>query len=151
LIRAEYATRRRGMVAAAIVAVLIVLVILSGSLLRVIWLRHADLRASERRLQAEWLAESGLDRAASRLAGDPGYQGETWAIAASELSSRDEASVKIVVTLVPGKPERRAVRVVADYPVDEPRRHRQSRELMIDLNSPTKPNSTPDRKGDIQR
>jgi hypothetical protein len=151
LIGAEHALRRRGMVAVAIVAILIVLVILSGSLLRVIWLRHADLRASERRLQAEWLAESGLDRAAAKLALDPGYKGETWAIAASDLGGRDEATVKIVVSSVPGKPDRRAVRVAADYPVDEPRRHRQSRELMVDLISQSKSNSTTERKGDIQK
>jgi hypothetical protein len=151
LIGSLHAPRRRGMVAVAIVAVLIVLVILSGSLIRVIWLRHSDLRGSERRLQAEWLAESGLDRAVARLALEPGYVGETWNIAATELGGRDEATVKIGVTAVPDKPDRRAVRVVADYPVDEPRRHRQSRELMVDLNSPPRSNSTNDRKGDIKK
>jgi hypothetical protein len=151
LIRTENIPRRRGMIAVAIVAVLIVLVILAGTLLRLFWLRHSDLRASERRLQAEWLAESGLDRAASKLLVDPDYRGETWSIRASELGGRDEASVKIEVAAVPGKLDRRAVRVVADYPVDEPRRHRQSREIFVDLNSQSKSNASNDRKGDIQK
>jgi hypothetical protein len=139
------------MVAVAIVAALIVLVILAGALLRVIWARHADLRAAERRLQSEWLAESGLDRALSRLAADPGYRGETWIVPADDLGGHDGAAVRIEITAAPGPPGHRAIRAVADYPVAEPRRARQSRTLTIDIPSDAKPKPIPDRKGDAPK
>ncbi len=139
--------RRRGFVAAAVVVVLFVLVLLGGGLLRVVWLRHSDLRAAERRLQAEWLAESGLDRASARLAADPNYPGETWTIPAERLGGRDAATVLIEVRPSPGHADRRVVRARADYPTAEPRRARQSREITVVL----RPNTDPERKGDTPR
>ncbi len=139
--------RRRGLIAAVVVAVLFVLVLLGGGLLRVAWLRHNDLRASERRLQAEWLAESALDRAAARLAADRDYAGETWAVPADRLGGRDAASVRIEITPSPGHPDRRVVRARADYPAAESRRARQSRETTIVV----PPATTPERKGDPPR
>ena len=35
---------------------------------------------NHRSLQALWLAEAGVERAAARLAADPKYAGETWTI-----------------------------------------------------------------------
>lgn len=138
---------RRGFIAAAIVMILFVLTLLGGGLLRVVWLRHSDLRAAGRRLQAEWLAESALDRAAARLAADPSYAGETWAIPAERLGGRDAASVRIEVTPAPGHPDRRVVRARADFPADEPRRSRHSRQIEIAVPAAT----TPERKGDSPR
>lgn len=139
--------RRRGFIAAAVVVVLFVLVLLGGGLLRVVWLRHNDLRAAERRLQAEWLAESALDRASARLAADPKYAGETWNVPAERLGGRDAGSVRIEVTPAPGHPDRRVVRSRADYPADESRRARQSREITIVVPQAT----SPERKGDSPR
>ena len=53
-----------------------------------------------------------------RLAADANYRGETWKISAADLEGRDDATVAIRVKLVPGKADRRAVRVQADYPSD---------------------------------
>ena len=141
--RSQTMGRRRGIVAAALVVALFVLVMLAGGLLRVAWLRHSELRAAERRLQAEWLAESALDRAAARLMADAGYRGETWAVPAEDLGGRDGGSVRIEVRPVPDHPDRRIVRARADYPTDEARRARRSRELTITL--------APERKGDSPR
>ncbi len=44
--------------------------------------------AEHRRLQAEWLAESGLARAAARLAADPSYKGETWDVPGAAPSAK---------------------------------------------------------------
>lgn len=141
--------RRRGFVAAALVAILFFLALVVGVLLRVAWLRHADLRAAERRLQAEWLAESALGRASARLGADPSYKGETWEVAADALGGRDAGSVRIEVAAVPDHPDRRAVRVRADYPAAEPRRARRSHELTVTL-APRSP-TEPERQGDAPK
>jgi hypothetical protein len=135
------------MIAVAVVAVMFVLALLGGGLIRVVWLRHGDLRAAERRLQAEWLAESALDRAAARLNDDANYAGETWTIPAERLGSRDGGSVRIVVDPVPDHPDRRVVRARADFPADGPRRVRHSRSLTITV----RPSAAPERKGDSPR
>lgn len=138
--RPHAAGRRRGIVAAALVVALFVLILLAGGLLRVAWARHSERRAAERRLQAEWLAESGLDRAAARLAADRDYRGETWAVPPEDLGGRDAGAVRIEVRPVPDRPDLRTIRARADYPTDEARRARRTRELTITL--------VPERKGD---
>jgi hypothetical protein len=147
MIPARSIGHRRGFIAAAIVVVLFVLVLLGSGLLRVVWLRHGDLRAAERRLQAEWLAESALDRAAARLADDPSYAGETWNIPADRLGGRDDATVRIEMRPSPGHADRRVIRARADYPAAEARRSRQSREITIVV----PPATTKERKGDPPR
>jgi hypothetical protein len=139
--------RRDGFVAALMVVVLFALVLLGGGLLRIIWLRHSDLRGAERRLQAEWLAGSALDRAAARLADEPSYAGETWTIPADQLDGHHAASVLIEVRPVPGQPDRRTIRARADYPAVESRRARQSRETTIVIPEPT----SPERKGETPK
>ena len=49
-----------------------------GGLLRLVGSQRVLIRSEERTLQAEWLAESGVERAVARLAGDTSYRGETW-------------------------------------------------------------------------
>ena len=56
---------RRGMTTIAVVCLLITLI--SGALLKVGLAQRDANRERERRLQAEWLAESGVDRALARL------------------------------------------------------------------------------------
>jgi hypothetical protein len=136
--------RRSGFVAAVAVVILFLLVLLGGGLLRVVWLRHSDLRGAERRLQAECLAESGLDRASARLAADPAYHGEIWSIPADRLNARDAAAVRIEVLPTPDHPGRRVLRVRADYPADGTRRARQSREITVLLSEATAPTRTGD-------
>jgi autonomous glycyl radical cofactor GrcA len=143
--------RRPGLVAVMLITVIFVLILLGGGLLRVAWMRHSGLKAAERRLQAEWLAESALDRASARLATSPDYAGETWAVAASEIGGLDDASVTIEVKPVSGQATRRAVHVRADYPRDAVRRARHSRELTIEITPRETPKSTPERKGDAPK
>jgi hypothetical protein len=72
--------------------------------------------AQLRSTQAEWLAESGIERAAARLAANPEYAGETWSIPPAALA--EGGLVRIVVAPSPGEPGRRVVRVEAEYPND---------------------------------
>ena len=97
MIRPRTDRPRRGMLAIAVLVCLIVLTLIAGALLRAGAAQRDEVRAEERRLQAEWLAEAGLRRALARLDADPGYSGETWKIDARELDSADAATVTITV------------------------------------------------------
>jgi type II secretory pathway component PulK len=83
--------------------------------------------------QAGWLAESGLERAAARLAANGNYPGETWTLPAQQLGSPDSAVVRIEVQSVSNQPNRRLVRATADYPDHPHDRARQTRQATVQL------------------
>ncbi len=83
-------------------------------------------------VQSQWLAEAGLERAAARLAGQPGYSGETWAIPAGQLAGREGGIVRIRVEGLAGPPARRRVAVEADYPDDPVHRSRCKKEITLE-------------------
>jgi Tfp pilus assembly protein PilX len=93
--------------------------------------RMADERSWE--VQAIWLAESGLERAAWRLTADADYTGETWTLSADQLAAADGAVVEIQVEPIPEQPNRRLVRVQADYPDHPQHRARQSKQVVVQL------------------
>ena len=122
---------RRGMLAIAVLVCLVVLMLIAGALLRVGLVHRDQVRAQERRLQAEWLAEAGLRRALARLDADADYTGETWNIDARALGAADAATVAIAIERPPRDPKARTIRVRADYPTDPNRRTRCSRQITI--------------------
>jgi Tfp pilus assembly protein PilX len=125
----------RGMISVAALVCLLVMTLICGSLLRTIQTQRALVRSEERRLQAEWLAESGLERAYVRLANDPAYTGETWTLSADQLGGMDAGSVTISVGAGPehGGVSQRLVSVQADYPGDPPRRVRVRRQATVEV------------------
>jgi hypothetical protein len=137
--------RRRGLTAVAVLVCLIVITIVSGALLRVGIAHRDQVRSQERRLQAEWLAQSGFDRALARLAAQPDYAGETWELAATDLglpseSNHSSAPAALVVIQVERAAnsrdgDARLVKVHADYPPDLPRRARHSLQILVELSS----------------
>jgi len=64
----RFRSPRRGITAVAVLVCLVVVTLISGALLKVGLAHRAAVRAQERRIQAEWLAQAGLDRALFRLA-----------------------------------------------------------------------------------
>jgi type II secretory pathway component PulK len=120
---------------------LVVVTMLSGALLKV-GLAHRDAeRAHERRLQAQWLAQAGVDRALFRLAESAGYVGETWQLKdenlaqcrAAAAAGAPSALVRIKVKSSPRGPQARLIKIQADYPPDPPLRARHSLELEVEL------------------
>jgi hypothetical protein len=85
-------------------------------------------RVQERQMQAAILAESGLNRAAARLAADADYQGETWQITAAELGGGEAAAVVISVAT---DGDHRTIKAQADYPAAGDARVRESRERVV--------------------
>ena len=124
---------RRGAVLMAALVCLVLAMMAIGSLLSTSLARRTRARMEERRLQAAWLAESGLERAAAKLTAAPDYKGETWEPSAADLGGRDGGLVRIEVAPVDGRPRLRRARVVADYPRAADRRARQTKQATIDL------------------
>jgi hypothetical protein len=121
------------MTAVAVLVCLIIMTLIAGAVLKVASAHRGQIRAQERRLQAEWLAEAGIQRALARLAADSGYAGETWEVSARDLDSTEGARIAIAVERVPDDRGRRKIRVQADYPRDPPRRARYSRQIVLEL------------------
>jgi type II secretory pathway pseudopilin PulG len=125
--------RRSGLVSVAVLIGLIIIAIICAGLLKVALARRAEVGMEERRLQASWLAESGLERASARLAASADYPGETWEIPSEELGGRGVGTVVIRVEPVTDKPDRRKVHVQADYPSGSTLRSRQSKEIILQV------------------
>jgi type II secretory pathway component PulK len=119
IISAHFRTNRpRGLASVAVLIALIIIVMICSGLLKVAFARRATVKAEERRLQAAWLAESGLDRASARLRASGDYSGETWNILADDLGGRGTGTVLIQV--------------------DSSLRSRQTRESLIPISLPSR-------------
>ena len=115
-----------------LVCMMVALVILTS----LVTLAAAGRRMTDRQawqVQATWLAESGLERAAWRLAADADYTGETWTLSAGQMAAADAAVVRIEVETIPEQPNRRLVRVRADYPDHPQHRARQTKQAVVQL------------------
>ncbi len=123
--------RQRGFVLAAVLACVGLAGFLMLSVARWAATRRIEVLQGGRALQAQWLAESALDRAAARLAADPGYPGETWIVSPDALSGDEGGSVRIEVLPLAGQPAQRRVRVQADYPDDPTCRIRVNKEIIV--------------------
>jgi Tfp pilus assembly protein PilX len=130
---------RRGLTLVAALVCLIVVGLICASLLRLAHAQRSQVRGLEHQAQAEWLAESGLDRAVTRLQDDRSYTGEMWSLAPDALGGRYPGVVRIVVSST-NSSTTRTIRVEADYPAGsgDEARARQSRTLIVDLGPDSK-------------
>ncbi len=126
-----------------VIIVVMVCFILAGaifvSLARTAAVERQATRLRQWTVQAQWLAEAGLERAVVRFDQDANYAGETWTIAAAELSGRRGATVRIRVEPVADRPERRRVRVEADFPDDPLDRCRCKKEIVVERKAAPSP------------
>jgi hypothetical protein len=124
--------RRRG----AVLIVVLVCFAVAATLFAVIARQSIAIRdLGDRQLwtvQAQWIAEAAVERAAARLSANANYSGDTWTIPAAELSGRQGGVARIHVEAVAGRPDRRLVRVEADYPDDPVHRARWKTQITID-------------------
>jgi hypothetical protein len=112
---------------------LLVSAVVLASLLKLALLHDGQLARVQMRLQAGWLADSGLERAMARLAVDPAYTGETWTIAADRLGGTDPAAVVIRVENEESQTDRRLVVIEAAYPAEGTQQARLTRQTTITL------------------
>lgn len=132
----SHADRRRGLVIIPAIVALVVVTIFCGVLLNQMATYRRVIRAEERRMQAEWLAESALQRASARLESDRSFRGETWVVPPEDLDGHS-ATATIVVEPVEGKPDRRRLRVEAVHPREGELRARITRTLELNLRPDT--------------
>lgn len=124
---------RRGTFTVVVLVCLLVSAMVLASLLKLALLQDRQLEHGQWRLQTAWLAESGLDRAAARLAADPAYAGETWKIDAGRLGGQDFAAVVIRVEKEESQSHLRRVVVAAAYPAEGTQQARLTRQTTIPL------------------
>ena len=127
--------RRRGAVLVMVLVCAMVALVIFASIVKLAAAGRRVTDEQARQVQASWLAESGLERAAWRLAAEADYTGETWTLSADQLSGADAAVVKIEVEAVPEQPNRRLVRIRADYPDHPQHRSRQSKQAVVEVES----------------
>ncbi len=122
---------RRGAFLVVVMVCLLVAGMLVGSLLKLALLQDRQLNYEQARLQAAWLADAGLDRAAGRLGREPDYAGEAWEIDAAQLGGPDAAVVVIRVQKAEANPPRRTITVEALFPSEGPHQARLTRQATI--------------------
>ena len=76
---------RRGAIMVAVILCLIVVVGLLVCVVKQVGMSRQAQQSSQQSVQAGWLAEAGVERAAAHLAANAVYAGETWQIPAAEL------------------------------------------------------------------
>ena len=93
-------SRRRGAVMIIVLVLFAVTFAFAGIWAKRLLAEHRGQRRSEERVQAAWLAEAGVRRAAAQLSADADYQGEEWPVDAKELNRAKPASV--LISIQPG-------------------------------------------------
>lgn len=123
--------RRRGALLILAMACLGATVLMLAMSLRSALSERRALLVRGRSLQADWLAESGLQRAVARLTLDPNYAGEKWVLEADRLGGRDAAMVTIAIETIRDRPNEKRVRVDASFPTGRTLHATRIRETII--------------------
>ncbi len=112
--------RRSGAILIIVLALLAVLTIVCGLWVRFVLQEVSRQRLQEDVVQAEWLAEAGLRRAAARLANDRNFTGELWRVEGKEFSRPHSAMVKLGVEHPAEARDEARLTVHVAYPSDAP-------------------------------
>jgi Tfp pilus assembly protein PilX len=125
-LRPHPARRPRGAALVMAMVALLVVTLIAAALVQALIASHRQARRYGDQLQAQWLAEAGLARAAVKLQVDSSYQGEIWQapVTMNASDAADGGQVTITVEAATKK-----VVVEAVYPLDEIRRVLVRREM----------------------
>ncbi len=130
----QFQSRRSGAILAAVLVCLVVVILIGSSLVTTVLLQHRQQEQEQSALQAFWLAESAVQRAADRLAATRDYAGETWQVDGAELHCLSAGVAVIrVEEAAAGDETSRKIIVEAQYPQDPLHRVVQCREIMVNL------------------
>ncbi len=135
--RVSRGKRPAGVILAAVLISLFVVMLIGAELTRTIMLHHRQTRLSESQQQSFWLAESALQRAVHALTKSPeDYKGETWRVPAEALGAGSPGVAIIQVEPAADPETGRVIRVQAYYPEDGAHRILHERELSVNSSSP---------------
>jgi hypothetical protein len=76
---------------------------------------HRQVLLRQRSVQADWLAESGLERAVAQWQRDAAYRGERWRVESDQLGGRGAAEVLIEIETPETQPSA-IIRATVRYP-----------------------------------
>lgn len=130
LLRHTNQCRPSGVILLIVLLCLAIAGVMSVVVLKQIVVERNAIEDNCRRLQAIWLAEAGVERAAARLAADPTYTGETWNLAQKDIAG--SGVVKIAVGTVAGHVEQHSIRVEAAYVDALDRCCRHTKQIVVD-------------------
>jgi Tfp pilus assembly protein PilX len=127
---------RRGGALVAALATLLVVMLVAGAVVRSRVIAHRQARQSQHELQAQWLAESAIERARAQLAQAGDYRGETWRPAIKAVGGAEQ-SAEVEIRIEPTKDTNQARHVVAiaTFPNDDWRRVTTRREYPVTISS----------------
>jgi len=128
--------RRPGVILAAVLISLFVVLLVGAQLTRAIVTHHRQTHLAEPQQQSFWLAESAIQRAAHALAKSPDYEGETWRVPAEVLGAGSPGVAIIQVEPAADPDSGRVIRIQAYYPEDGAHRILHEREMSVNLPSP---------------
>jgi hypothetical protein len=111
---------RRGSVFPIFVVALLLVTTVTGSLIKATVLQKKRVSLTNVSAQAEWLAQSGLDRAIAQLAESAEYAGEEWKISNDQLGGKHSAIVDLTVKAISDTQKQITAR--ARYPVESEQR-----------------------------
>ncbi len=106
--------RRRAAIMAGAVVTLLIVAVTGAALIHAVAQQRAQSRTQLHTLQAMWLCESALNRAAAKLQQDGSYTGEEWQTPANPPAQMQAG--KAVIEIEKQKDGARRISVVATYP-----------------------------------
>ena len=122
--------RRRGAVLIVVMMCLLLISLIGASLLKLAVAQHKQTQYRQRQIQAEWLANSALERAVAKLRQNADYAGETWTVEEEILGAL--GVVRITIEQSDQQPGQRVLSVVAEFPAGIEHRSQVSKRLVID-------------------
>jgi Tfp pilus assembly protein PilX len=120
---------RRGAALLLVVIAVVISAMVVATLAQTAITQRRQMLREQRRAQAFWLMESGIDRALAHLNRDPQYRGEDWHVSAPGQPEPQPALVHIQIAAVPDQPQQRRVEVAAEFPAGDVHRVTLRRQL----------------------
>jgi Tfp pilus assembly protein PilX len=124
--------RRSG---SGLVVALVTLLVITSIMGSIMHARLAELRQTRQtaiQVQAQWLADAAVERAAARLSADTKYAGESWKIDLPGSNSGTELRGTVEIRIERGDSEKSTQIVVqANYPDDSQRRVSAQRAVSV--------------------
>lgn len=124
------ATRRRGAALVAALICVLLVSLMSAVLVKTALVQRDQLERDAWQTQADWLAQSALERSQTRLEADAAYAGESWAPVTSDGRPIGRVHIEIVPA-ADGDSSARMLRATADVPDDPVNRARVVREWKL--------------------
>lgn len=110
--------RKKGFIIILVLVSLIVASMFAGVMIRQSMMTEKQSERELNHIQANWLVESGIERAFNQMRSNQDYAGETWKITESELNTDEPAEVLISIDENQEEEKSRQLVVKATYPVN---------------------------------